>query len=72
MTQEEIIIFLKKLTEDLEKGDLTSEQQLSIYEFYLSYIFINKISCEEEEEEKEKEILKYASLGWYIYSNMKT
>ena len=62
----EILCFLQKILDDYKSGNLTSEQERKLSEFYISQKF-----SEIRESLDEKEIAKYTALGWFIYNNNK-
>lgn len=58
-----MICFFEKMLDDLKSGKLTTEQEQKLSEFYISQKFFeNKTNWDE------KEIKKYAALGWFIYN----
>jgi len=60
----EMICYFQKLVDDLKNGSLSPKQEKKMSEFYLEQKFIN----EKKENLSEKEIMKYAALGWYVYN----
>ena len=64
--RENIICFLENLLTQYKDGKLTTQQEKQISEFFISYSFTDNTVINDE-----KELLKYAALGWFIYNNNK-
>jgi len=60
--KEKQILFLENLLTKVKNNNISQDEQREISEFYVNYIFSR--SDDKDDEEK---ILKYTSLGWYIY-----
>ena len=59
----EIIKFLRDSANQIEDGSIEDKKLMYIVELYLQ----TKFACEENSFE-DKDLMKYMSLGWYIYS----
>jgi len=61
----ELILFLRNLADSIENDKLSSEQLQKTGEFFMSY----KITEPEynEEEYIDMDIIKFTTMGWYIY-----
>jgi len=64
LNEQKIDFFLTDMKEKLRLGLLTDVQKKRLLKFYLSELFLESL---ENEEENEENMLKYMSLGWYIY-----
>jgi hypothetical protein len=76
---QELLTFLKNLTGALERGELCQRQLSKLGEFFLSYQFQEQVqkdiqtteqdqnSTKEQEEYTRSEMIKFLSLGWYVY-----
>ena len=60
--------FLKSLTKSLEKNELDDTKISRISEFFMSYNFQDQTN--EEEEFQDEELVKFLSLGWYVYTHL--
>ncbi len=63
-----LIEFLKSLTKSLEKNELDDTKISRISEFFMSYNFQDQTN--EEEEFQDEELVKFLSLGWYVYTHL--
>lgn len=67
--KQELIKFLRELADGLEKEEIEEKEQSYISEFFMKYKFMDGIMQMMNQEDKDKdEIIKYFSLGWYIYT----
>ena len=71
-SDEKLIDFLRELANSVENKQLNSKQLQSIGEFFMSYKFqeqaIRSLNYTDEDEDmSEEELLKFISLGWYVY-----
>jgi hypothetical protein len=57
--------FLRGLADSIDKNKLTESNVQRISEFYMSYLFLNKVK-----QRSEKEFQKFLFLGWYVYKNL--
>lgn len=62
--ERDIISFLRETANQLEQGKLTEEQKLRVSEFFISSSFHESLPHENSE------LLKFLSLGFYIYTFM--
>mgnify|MGYP001438776367 len=72
-TDEKLINFLRDLTGSLERGELCPRQLQSVGEFFMSYQFQDAAAQDGDESAPEPprfsqaELIKFLSLGWYVY-----
>lgn len=59
-------LFLRTLALDLESSKLSPEDLKKIFDFYIQYRFEKDLSSEKDD----KELIKFLTLGWYIYNNL--
>ena len=71
---EQLIPFLRKLADAIENKELAQVQVQSIGEFFMSYQFQEQAYKDAENNTvsneynfSEKELIKFVSLGWYVY-----
>ena len=64
-TPEKIVTFLRGLADQIEARTLPEKDLFEVTEFYMKCLFLNQ-----SEETPEEEMLRFLSLGWYIYKNM--
>lgn len=57
--------FLRVLADSIDKNKLSKSNLQKISEFYMSYLFLNKVK-----KSSEKEFQKFLFLGWYVYKNL--
>ena len=80
MNSQNIINFLKNLVSDLENDLLSDENKKQVSEFVISYKFNLEVQSNMKnkpvilnykltDEFTDQEIIKYVSLGWFIYNN---
>jgi len=67
MQTEKLIIFLRKLVADIEQNKLDKNKLANVSQFYMRWQF-----AEDEGEYSYNELLKYLSLGWYMYTYLLT
>lgn len=72
---EVLIMFLRNLADSVEQKVLKKQQLQSIQEFFMSYQFQEQASKDLDNssintEFSEKELIKFISLGWYIYQRL--
>lgn len=65
MEIKKLVLFLKNLANSVEQDTLDSEQLASISEFYMSWEFKKNTG-----EYSSQELIKYLSLGWYLYTHL--
>lgn len=71
--RQDVVKFLRDLADKLEHDDLSPEACLRISEFFMKYNFINAIFDDTEDTNTstdESDILKFMSLGWYVYTQL--
>ena len=61
-----IAVFLRDLANKLENDEVSEKSQQAISEFFMKFLFIDEISKVEEDE-----MMKFLSLGWYVYTKIK-
>lgn len=71
-TNKRLIPFLRNLADSIENGDIMPKELQRIGEFFMSYQFqkqADKDNLENENTEMftKKELIKFVSLGWYVY-----
>lgn len=66
MSNTQIISFLRELANSLENNSLSLEKQQKISEFFMSYEITENINLSSTEYNT-KDILKFCTMGWYIY-----
>jgi len=63
MQKEKLIIFLRELATDIETKKLDNDRLVDVSKFYMSWTF-----KEDEGEYSQDELIRYLSLGWYVYT----
>ena len=72
-TDQRLITFLRDLTSSLERGELCQLQLQSVGEFFMSYQFQERAVQDSDESTpdpsrfSQAELIKFLSLGWYVY-----
>tara|TARA_Y100000996_G_C22514843_1_gene639966 strand:+ start:249 stop:512 length:264 start_codon:yes stop_codon:yes gene_type:complete len=64
----EIKDFLKEILDKLENNQLNDDQLAKIGQFRISYLYENQ--NENDIEYSQDELVKFLSLGWYIYTQL--
>lgn len=71
---DELIPFLRKLADSLEKKELAPQQLKSICDFFMSYQFQEQAFKDFDDSGNDGEVtfsqqdlIKFVSLGWYVY-----
>ena len=67
LKKKNLILFLQKLIDGMKNNTLDDNSIKQISEFYMSWQF-----KEDQGEYTREELIKYLSLGWYIYTNLLT
>ena len=67
LKKKNLILFLQKLIDGMKNNTLDDNGIKQISEFYMSWQF-----KEDQGEYTREELIKYLSLGWYIYTNLLT
>ena len=60
-SRKELVKFLRELSNSIENNDIEDEKLIDISKFFMEFKF-------GEQKYEKDEILKYMSLGWYIYT----
>ena len=66
----ELIPFLRGLADSIENNNLLPTQLQHIGEFFMSYKFQENNNQNEDDEDEEfdsNDVVKFLTLGWYIY-----
>jgi len=63
--KQELVPFLRDLANSLEENKLNNTQLLQISEFFMSFSF-----KKDQGEYSSEELIKFLSLGWYIYTHL--
>lgn len=63
METKKLVLFLKNLANSVEQDSLDNKQLANVSEFYMSWKFKRNTG-----EYSSQELIKYLSLGWYIYT----
>ena len=59
--RKELVKFLRELSNSIENNDIKDEKLLEISKFFMKFKFYDG-------EYERDEMVKYMSLGWYIYT----
>jgi hypothetical protein len=62
----ELVLFLRNLADSVENNTITSEQSQKVGEFFMSF----KMSQEQDKDCEPMDVIKFITMGWYIYSNL--
>jgi|LakMenEpi03Aug12_release.lakeMendotaPanAssembly.Ray.scaffolds.fasta_scaffold747279_2 hypothetical protein len=62
----ELVLFLRNLANSVENNTITSDQSQKLGEFFMSF----KMSQEEDKDCDPMDVIKFITMGWYIYSNI--
>lgn len=62
----DIVVFLKKLVDDIENKKLSDEDLIYVSDFYMSY----KAKTEKQIDYSDREFIKFFTLGWYVYTHL--
>ena len=62
----ELVLFLRNLADSVENNTITSEQSQKLGEFFMSF----KMSQEQDKDCEPMDVIKFITMGWYIYSNI--
>jgi hypothetical protein len=69
----QLIPFLRNLANSIESGEIKPKQLQTVGEFFMSYQFQEQATRDLEESTSEEphfsqdELIKFLSMGWYIY-----
>tara|TARA_B110000438_G_C15806888_1_gene647825 strand:- start:740 stop:976 length:237 start_codon:yes stop_codon:yes gene_type:complete len=71
MNNNEILVnFLKELTNQLENNQIENNNIIKISQFMMSYNFESSNNNEIDEDFSRGDMVKFLSLGWYIYTQV--
>ena len=65
--EDKFITFLQSCIDRLKDGSLSADQKLLVSEFYTKFMFSDANASETL---SEKDMLKYLTVGWYIYNEL--
>lgn len=65
--QQQLINFLRNLANDIENNNIADDKLLSISQFMINYNFQNQ---EISDDYSRDDMIKFLSLGWYIYTQL--
>lgn len=65
---DKLVEFLRNCIRSIENKTITYEQKIALSEFYTRFLFQESNVCENM---NDKDALKYLSMGWYIYSELR-
>ena len=68
ISNDKLIKFLRDTANSFEKKNLNETEIFSIGELYTSMKFFKYNSYINKEKQDEKDLIKFLSLGWYIYN----
>ena len=60
-----LVTFLRSIADQIEAKALTEEKIFEVSKFYMRYLFLEHI-----DDTTESEMMRFLSLGWYIYNNI--
>ena len=69
ITKCELISFLEKMTQELQNGTMTEQQQRNLSMYYIQTKYVNEIDSSISDGQKS---LQYITLGWYIHNFLLT
>jgi hypothetical protein len=69
-TKGEVVKFLRDLATKLENDELHDEVALQATEFFMKLNFMESCERSEEDSEEDSDVMKFLSLGWYIYTHI--
>jgi hypothetical protein len=62
-----LITFFRDLADKIERKELSSEQLKNLGEIYIKDSMISNLQSIEEHLNDEEALLKYITMGWYVY-----
>jgi hypothetical protein len=68
ISNDKLIKFLRDTANSFEQKNLNETEIFSIGELYTSMKFFKHNSYINKEKQDEKDLIKFLSLGWYIYN----
>jgi hypothetical protein len=69
-TKGEVVKFLRDLATKLENDELHDEVALQATEFFMKLNFMESCERSEGDSEEDSDVMKFLSLGWYIYTHI--
>ena len=63
-----LVDFYKSIAKEIENDIVTEEQLFELGEFYREYKFKEEMASSKTSDKKE--LIKFLSLGWFIYSTI--
>jgi hypothetical protein len=66
-TDKQLVPFLRDLADSIESNQLLPDQLLQIAEFFISYKFSHETQIQDTDEDDPMDIVKFMTMGWYIY-----
>ena len=71
-TNERLIPFLRNLADSIENGNIMPKELQRIGEFFMAYQFQKQADKDTNQNESsemftKEELIKFVSLGWYVY-----
>lgn len=71
MNNNEILVnFLKELANKIENNQIENNNIIKISQFMMSYNFESSNNNENDEDFSRGDLIKFLSLGWYIYTQV--
>ena len=71
MNNNEILVnFLKELANKIENNQIENNNIIKISQFMMSYNFESSNNNENDEDFSRGDLIKFLSLGWYIYTKV--
>lgn len=67
--QQQLINFLRNLANDIENNNIEDENLLKISQFMMNFQFQNQ-QDEQSDDYSNDDMVKFLSLGWYIYTQL--
>lgn len=64
--EKELPQFLRNIADQVENNTIKEDELRKLSEFYMSYLFSDKIPSTPE-----KDYMKFLILGWYIYNQIR-
>jgi hypothetical protein len=74
--RKDVVVFLRDLADKLESNSLSPEATAQISEFFMKFNFVKALFSDMEDtpestdESPEQDVLKFMSLGWYVYNHL--
>lgn len=68
--RKDVVNFLRDLANKLETDSLNPEETTQISEFFMKFQFVQSLFNDMEDGSSDQDIMKFMSLGWYVYSHL--